>query len=181
MVIYVRHIESETRYECDEEIFKQSNILTTMTEEEDDGELPITNMTKEIWEKCLEFMNYHNDKPFKRFEERPTEEEYAYDDFDKEFMNYPVTSIDDNVPMKIMEAADFLQIEDLIHLCAARLAPSVKKILDAIPEPDESEDETTGGVCGEVCGEACGEACGGAGGEDETEVEPYAKRIALGE
>lgn len=166
MVIYVRHIESGTQYECDEEILKQSKFLKTMTEDENDEELPITNMTKEIWEKCLEFMNYHKDKPFKRFKEnsRPTEENYAYDDFDKEFMNYPVTTIDDNVPMEIMEAADFLQIEDLIHLCAARLAPSVKKILDAIPDE---------------------EAVGGAGGpseeSDSSIEEPSAKRVALGE
>ena len=167
MVIYVRHIESGTQYECDEEILKQSKFLKTIIEDGNDEELPITNMTKEIWEKCLEFMNYHKDNPFKRFKERPTEENYAYDDFDKEFMNYLVTTIDDNVPMEIIEAAIFLQMEDLIHLCAARLAPSVKKISDAIP--DEEEEEAEGGA-------------GGPSEESDSSIEePSAKRVALGE
>ena len=89
---------------------------------EDFGAIPLNNIDSKIFEKILEFCNYYTETEKMNEIPRPVNsEKIDVQEWYVEYINIPEDDI-----TKLLDAANFLGINDLIYLCCAKLAFNIK-------------------------------------------------------
>jgi S-phase kinase-associated protein 1 len=113
------------KFEMATQVARQSNLLKDLMENGDGSEVPLTNVEGDIMKRIIEWMEHHKDDEEELDIEKPLRSEILQEcgvsDYDANFVD-----VDNDTLFKIILAANFLDISQLLELTCAKLAALMK-------------------------------------------------------
>jgi S-phase kinase-associated protein 1 len=130
--------KQEDRINGNFKYLKHSKLITTMInidddeeEEEQDNneqekiEIPLANVEREEIELIMEFCKYYEEKPLEEIEKPIKSDRMEENVSDKWYAEF-IDKLDNDKLMKILLAANYMDISSLINLAAAKIASQIK-------------------------------------------------------
>jgi len=117
--------QEKTAFRVQKKAALQSNLVRTALEDDKDAkEVALVHIAAPIVEKCIVYMQYHVDVPPRKIESplKSSNMKELVDRFDAKF----VDDIDLDTLMKLLLAANYMDIKSLLELICAKVASMMK-------------------------------------------------------
>jgi len=117
--------QEKTSFRVPKKAALQSHLVRTALEDDKDAkEVPLVHIAAPIVEKCIQYMTYHVDVPPRKIESplKSSNMKELVDRFDAKF----VDDIDLDTLMKLLLAANYMDIKSLLELICAKVASMMK-------------------------------------------------------
>jgi len=117
--------QEKTAFKVSRKAALQSNLVKTALEDDREAkEVSLVHITAPIVEKVVQYMNYHKDVPPRKIESplKSNNMKELVDKFDAKF----VDEVDLDTLMKLLLAANYMDVKSLLELICAKVASMMK-------------------------------------------------------